>query len=713
MNPVPGQGMAGRANAPIAQVAGTPNRPQGGPPLYRPEMMRTITFLGEEEKTKYEKGLAGLWKVHDTAIPGSSQQDDAKKKISDFGRMLVAKIHQRRQQIQQQNQQQQQQQQLRQQQPLQQPGQTQAAPHPQQVSSTPGGGGPSSSMGNPASQSPAPGAQASPHLVAATAQARPQPANIISHVNDMQFHPPSNVTDKPKWLEEIKQKYARALMSMENARSTTKSIDQALQDNQSLPAEERKKLEERKLQLQKQYTEAHSFATVVRKQYGSGGNQRPAQNGAAGQNAANQGRPQTSGAQPGVVQHGQGASNGGAPAGAPANSLQSSTAAVNAAIEAAKKQQLAAGRVPGAVNALPAQQQGPPPPQPHHQSQVQQSPATPAQPQHSPVNQAPPLAQPVASHQQPQQSLQLQQPAPPIKIEPGTQPPMPAPLNTAIAAAAAGGHPSAGTPTQNSARLHTPQSATPTTANANIRPLTHAAAVNLASQPRPGANPTPPTTGPGITPSSGLGVIGAAQQQGHSHAHPPQPQPTPQNLQSKLPIPKVLHEKAIQMPTAVPNIGGIGSAGRPTYSGGGGIGGGVMNQPALTKTPAFQLEGEGERILNKKKLDELVRQVCGGTAEGQEGNLLTPEVEESVLTMADSFVDNVLHQACRNAKERGSKVLEIRDIQLVLERTYNIRIPGYSSEELRTVRKVQPNSSWIKKMSAVQAAKVVPGKGDL
>ena len=81
--------------------------------------------------------------------------------------------------------------------------------------------------------------------------------------------------------------------------------------------------------------------------------------------------------------------------------------------------------------------------------------------------------------------------------------------------------------------------------------------------------------------------------------------------------------------------------------------------------------------------------------------------------MADAFVDNVLHQACRNAKERGSKVLEIRDIQLVLERVYNIRIPGYASEELRTVRKVQPNSNWIKKMSAVQAAKVVPGKGDI
>jgi transcription initiation factor TFIID subunit 12 len=80
--------------------------------------------------------------------------------------------------------------------------------------------------------------------------------------------------------------------------------------------------------------------------------------------------------------------------------------------------------------------------------------------------------------------------------------------------------------------------------------------------------------------------------------------------------------------------------------------------------------------------------------------------------LADSFVDNVLHTACRNAKERGSKVLEIRDIQLVLERTYNIRIPGYSSEELRTVRKIQPSPAWITKMSAVQAAKVMPGKGD-
>ena len=87
-------------------------------------------------------------------------------------------------------------------------------------------------------------------------------------------------------------------------------------------------------------------------------------------------------------------------------------------------------------------------------------------------------------------------------------------------------------------------------------------------------------------------------------------------------------------------------------------------------------------------------------------------LEQSVLNVADNFVDNVIQSACRLAKERGSKVLEIRDLQLVLERVYNIRIPGYTSDELRTVRKVQPAQNWISKVHAVQAAKVMPGKDD-
>ncbi|KAK3346813.1 transcription initiation factor TFIID subunit A-domain-containing protein [Lasiosphaeria hispida] len=601
---------------------------------------------------------------------------------------------------------------------------------------------------NPAASSAASGA--------AQSQPKAFPPHIMNHVNEMNFQPPPGITDRSKWILDIKSRYARALYTMETTRNNVAKIDQIIKERQEKGeplSPEEKALSERRPALQKQHTDAVQFATTVRKQYASGVAHKPQQNGGVplGMTAqgGNQVRPQ------GSVQQ-----NAGQPGGATAatavlsgvggSAMHNSTAAVNAAIEAAKNQQLAAGRLQG-QNPMPGQQgpqahpgqatattgqaqpspvtQGPPgqPPSSLLQQQQQQA----AQQQHQQQQQAAQQQQQQQQHQQQQQlqqqhqqqqhqhqqqmQQQHQQLQQQIKLEPGVQSHnIPPPLNTAIASGAAVGMQSAVTPTQNSARIQTPQSATP--ANQPIQPLSHTSAMNKANTiHRNGSIPGQSATGSGGTPASAGGVIGGAHQQGHPHAHPTQSagptQPAGQTLQSKLPIPKVLPEKATLVPTPVSAMGGVGS-GRPTYSAGSGIGGGVMNQPALAKTPAYQLEGEGERVLNKKKLDELVRQVCGGTAEGQEGNLLTPEVEESVLNLADHFVDNVLHSACRNAKERGSKVLEIRDIQLVLERTYNIRIPGYSSEELRTVRKVQPNAQWITKMSAVQAAKVMPGNKD-
>ena len=88
-------------------------------------------------------------------------------------------------------------------------------------------------------------------------------------------------------------------------------------------------------------------------------------------------------------------------------------------------------------------------------------------------------------------------------------------------------------------------------------------------------------------------------------------------------------------------------------------------------------------------------------------------LSQSILALADDFVDQVITSACRLAKLRQSSTLEIRDIQLILERNYNIRIPGYASDEIRTVRKFAPAQGWTQKMSAVQAAKVTGGKAEL
>ncbi|KAF7673465.1 hypothetical protein GT037_008788 [Alternaria burnsii] len=89
-----------------------------------------------------------------------------------------------------------------------------------------------------------------------------------------------------------------------------------------------------------------------------------------------------------------------------------------------------------------------------------------------------------------------------------------------------------------------------------------------------------------------------------------------------------------------------------------------------------------------------------------------PRHLNAVLQLADDFVDNVISNACKLSKLRDSPQLDIRDIQVILERNYNIRIPGYASDEVRTVRKIVPAQGWANKMSAVNAAKVMGGKAD-
>ncbi|CAD6564672.1 MAG: Transcription initiation factor TFIID subunit 12 [Alectoria sarmentosa] len=196
--------------------------------------------------------------------------------------------------------------------------------------------------------------------------------------------------------------------------------------------------------------------------------------------------------------------------------------------------------------------------------------------------------------------------------------------------------------------------------------------------------------------------------QSASHGHPTHDQRNqrdPQNNHAKMPIPKDLNLQPTQPVAMGPS--------RPTLTNGP-VAMGPMGQPAIQRHPGYVLEGEGERVLSKKKLEELVRQVTGGTGgEGEEGEGLTAEVEETLLQVADDFVDQVIVTACRLAKLRQSSTLELRDLQLILERNYNIRVPGYASDELRTVKKMQPTPGWAQKLSAVQAAKVTGGKGDL
>ncbi|CAJ0886130.1 5170_t:CDS:2 [Entrophospora sp. SA101] len=85
-------------------------------------------------------------------------------------------------------------------------------------------------------------------------------------------------------------------------------------------------------------------------------------------------------------------------------------------------------------------------------------------------------------------------------------------------------------------------------------------------------------------------------------------------------------------------------------------------------------------IVAKRKIQELVEQI-------DPRERLEPEVEDLLLDIADEFITSVTSFACRLAKHRKSDTLEVKDLQLHLERNWNIRIPGFASDEIRSVRK--------------------------
>jgi transcription initiation factor TFIID subunit 12 len=560
-----------------------PGQPQGvRVPMYKPEHMQSLEILAEADKEKYERGLRTLWDAVEKNGPETQAHQAAKQKIIEFSRMVFGKVASMRRQQQQQ----------------------------QQAANAGAAGQPGQQINQAqmvAAQRAAMGAQNRPAGVpgnavnggaSATGQGpqRPQVAQggpqkvsqeLLNHANSMVTHaPPPLSADKEKtqrWLNDMRAKFIRAATLSDASTKRIKHIEALLRDREAkgnpLVGDELKKMQDQLDHDRKTHNEASTFVNSLRKQQEQLRN--PPQQTAigAGQNVGQQPRPQ------------QGPNAG--------NPMQAATSSVIAAIDAAKNPQQ------GAAN-----RQHPP-----GQTATSQgaSGAAAAVQTTAPSN---------PSHPAPA-------PQPQVKIEPGTHP-HPAPVNTALAAASNGRMPPAGTPTHSSARVQTPQTATPTTAAPGAaRSLSHQDAVSMANnasnrQVPPNSASTANQPNPTTTPGSG-GLMSNAHQGSHPHAHPQQTTTAPQ--QFKHQIPRVLTEKAQEIPQPVAIGGGV-VPGRPTMSGGTGITGGTMSQPVVTKTPAYTFDVEGEHVLSKRKLDELVRQVCGGGPPGADGNYLTPDVEE-------------------------------------------------------------------------------------
>lgn len=211
-----------------------------------------------------------------------------------------------------------------------------------------------------------------------------------------------------------------------------------------------------------------------------------------------------------------------------------------------------------------------------------------------------------------------------------------------------------------------------------------------------GQAPVMPQQGQQLPTQSGQQQQVPPRMAGASAQSPPPQQQIPQlsdrNIASSMPIPRTLN---------IEPKGPVPIQTRPTLSGGANTAGShVMGTPALVKNPAFECDEGGMGLLSKRKLEELVKQI-------DPDEKLDPEVEESVLELVDEFIDTVVTYACKMAKLRGSDTLDIKDMQIILERNWNIRVPGYAADEIRTVRKFAPAQGYVQKMNALAAGKAL------
>ncbi|GAB5357289.1 hypothetical protein AAMO2058_000361600 [Amorphochlora amoebiformis] len=82
------------------------------------------------------------------------------------------------------------------------------------------------------------------------------------------------------------------------------------------------------------------------------------------------------------------------------------------------------------------------------------------------------------------------------------------------------------------------------------------------------------------------------------------------------------------------------------------------------------------RIFEPRRLQELVDRY-------HPDEKLEPAVEMLLLEIAEEFIDEVARRSCELAKHRRSKKLDIQDVQLHLEKTWNMKIPGFNGSTVR------------------------------
>ncbi|KAG4162664.1 hypothetical protein ERO13_D01G128132v2 [Gossypium hirsutum] len=116
----------------------------------------------------------------------------------------------------------------------------------------------------------------------------------------------------------------------------------------------------------------------------------------------------------------------------------------------------------------------------------------------------------------------------------------------------------------------------------------------------------------------------------------------------------------------------------------------TQNKAAITES-----DDSGGRILSKRSIHDIVNQI-------DPSEKLDPEVEDILVDIAEDFVDSITTFGCSLAKHRKSDTLEAKDILLHLERNWNLTLPGFSGDEIKTYKKPITNEVHKERLAVIK-----------
>ncbi|XP_011496429.1 PREDICTED: transcription initiation factor TFIID subunit 12 [Ceratosolen solmsi marchali] len=121
----------------------------------------------------------------------------------------------------------------------------------------------------------------------------------------------------------------------------------------------------------------------------------------------------------------------------------------------------------------------------------------------------------------------------------------------------------------------------------------------------------------------------------------------------------------------------------------------IKSQPQLNQPNVQSTLLDYPQFLTKTRLQDLVKEV-------DPTEQLDEEVEEMLLQLADDFVETTINAACLLAKHRHANTVEVKDVQLHLEKNWNMWIPGFGTDEIRPYKRATVTEAHKQRLALIR-----------